>query len=267
MNRLPVPRGLALAILFSLTVHAVLLAALRPWSAGSPSGTVPLQVGLLVQGNGEKAIGNEVRPAGRGTMPAASPARTTPLPAAPHPLKASQPSRTMAAQTADRALPVGKSAETAAAPAQKSASLSAQSQTVAADTGHAGTAANPATVPGEQGSTAGGSDSGAGSGQGQGGGHAITPVRDGSSRFDHPRPAYPARSRDLGEEGRVELKVRVGHDGIPLEVRVWHSSGFQRLDRAAQRAVERWLFAPAPDGDTPVEAWPSVKITFSLADY
>jgi len=269
MTRIPAPRGFALAILVSLTVHAALLAALRPWSAGEPSGAVPLRVGLLLQGDGEKAGGNEARPAGRAVMPAAMPARTTPPAAAVHPLKTpSSSTSTMASQTADRVLLVGKSVEAAATPAQKLTPSPTQSQTAPAEAGHAsatGAAAKPVTAPRENGPT-GGNDGGAVSGQGQGGGHAITPARYGPSYLDHPRPAYPARSRDLGEEGRVELKVWVGRDGIPIEVQIARSSNFPRLDRAAQQAVERWRFVPAHDGNTPIESWMTMAIPFSLTD-
>jgi protein TonB len=42
------------------------------------------------------------------------------------------------------------------------------------------------------------------------------------------------------------------------------SSGSQRLDTAALETVRQWKFVPARRGDTPVEAWVLVPITFSL---
>jgi len=89
-------------------------------------------------------------------------------------------------------------------------------------------------------------------------------------RFDaaylaNPRPAYPPVSRQLGEQGKVILRVRVGADGSPRRVELERSSGYPRLDRAAREAVERWRFVPARRGDTPVEATVLVPVAFSLS--
>ena len=89
-------------------------------------------------------------------------------------------------------------------------------------------------------------------------------------RFDaaylaNPRPAYPPVSRQLGEQGKVILRVLVGADGLPRHVELERSSGYPRLDRAARDAVERWKFVPARRGDTPVEATVLVPIAFSLS--
>ncbi len=88
-------------------------------------------------------------------------------------------------------------------------------------------------------------------------------------RFDanylsNPPPAYPRKSRYLGEEGRVRIKVRVSATGEPLEVRLHASSGFRRLDQAALDAVQRWQFIPARQGQEAVAAWVIVPLTFSL---
>ncbi|MCW3480647.1 energy transducer TonB [Neisseriaceae bacterium JH1-16] len=85
-----------------------------------------------------------------------------------------------------------------------------------------------------------------------------------SGYLDNPPPEYPVRSRELGEQGRVELKVKVGRDGRPLEVQIARSSGFTRLDRAAQQAVTQWRFVPAREGDSPVESWLIVPMPFRL---
>lgn len=88
-------------------------------------------------------------------------------------------------------------------------------------------------------------------------------------RFDanylqNPKPAYPAMSRRLGEEGRVVLKVKVSPQGLPLSVEIKQSSNFTRLDEAARAAVEHWRFVPAKQGNEPVEAWVLVPLLFSL---
>jgi protein TonB len=99
---------------------------------------------------------------------------------------------------------------------------------------------------------------------------APAPVPVTSARFDadylhNPKPVYPMFSRRNGEEGKVQLRVRVGADGAALEVEVRQSSGFPRLDAAAREAVLKWRFVPAKRGDEPIESWVGVPIVFSLA--
>lgn len=82
--------------------------------------------------------------------------------------------------------------------------------------------------------------------------------------LDNPKPAYPHASRRLGEEGKVVLRVFVSAEGEAKRVEVKESSGFQRLDKAAEEAVARWRFVPARRGDEAVTAWVVVPIVFSL---
>lgn len=89
------------------------------------------------------------------------------------------------------------------------------------------------------------------------------------ARFDaaylaNPRPAYPALSRRLGEQGKVLLRVRVAADGNAAEVTLHSSSGFVRLDRAAIDAVSRWRFVPARLGEEAIASWVQVPIAFTL---
>lgn len=83
----------------------------------------------------------------------------------------------------------------------------------------------------------------------------------------NPAPEMPLASRQRGEVGKVVLKVRVDQSGRPQAVSVLHTSGFARLDEAARKTVaERWRFAPARRGDTPVDADVNVPIVFRLDD-
>ena len=98
-----------------------------------------------------------------------------------------------------------------------------------------------------------------------------TPSEASQPRFDagylkNPAPAYPSASRRLGEEGRVVLRVLVESDGRPGEVAIKTSSGFPRLDQAAEDAVRRWKFVPARKGDEAVRAAVLVPIVFNLRD-
>ncbi|MEN3112525.1 energy transducer TonB [Uliginosibacterium paludis] len=81
----------------------------------------------------------------------------------------------------------------------------------------------------------------------------------------NPNPAYPRASRSLGEEGTVRLRIEVSAEGKPLQVLIEKTSGFPRLDRAAQETVaSSWRFTPARKGQQAVAAWVIVPVTFSL---
>lgn len=90
------------------------------------------------------------------------------------------------------------------------------------------------------------------------------PPRFDAAYLDNPVPHYPTRSRRLGEEGKVLLRVFVKADGSPGEVEVYRRSGFPRLDTAAIEAVRQWRFVPARQGTEQVGAWVLVPVAFSL---
>lgn len=92
---------------------------------------------------------------------------------------------------------------------------------------------------------------------------AIVPAHD-AAYLNNPRPAYPAMSRRLGEEGRVMLEVHVLADGTPSKVSLAKSSGFSRLDDAAVEAVKRWKFVPAKRGGEAVAAVVTIPMPFVL---
>lgn len=92
----------------------------------------------------------------------------------------------------------------------------------------------------------------------------VTAARFDAAYLSNPKPVYPPASRRLEEEGKVVLRVRVGADGLPLEVEVKTSSGFARLDEAAKAAVKQWRFVAGRRGDEAIESWVSVPVVFSL---
>ena len=92
----------------------------------------------------------------------------------------------------------------------------------------------------------------------------VIPPRFNAAYLNNPPPAYPLESRRMGEEGRVVLRVFVNEGGLPQEIQVSTSSGFERLDTTAQETVRRWRFAPARRGDSAVGAWVLVPMTFKL---
>lgn len=83
--------------------------------------------------------------------------------------------------------------------------------------------------------------------------------------LDGQPPEYPRRSRRLHEEGRVLLMVTVGTDGRVQDLRIDQSSGFERLDQAALRAVRSWRWKPFLRNGAPTIVAGLVEIPFVLA--
>jgi protein TonB len=82
--------------------------------------------------------------------------------------------------------------------------------------------------------------------------------------LNNPKPAYPAISKRMGEQGKVVLRVLIGTDGLPQKVEINKSSGYDRLDRQAQEAVMRWRFVPGKRNGVPEAMWNLVPINFVL---
>lgn len=95
---------------------------------------------------------------------------------------------------------------------------------------------------------------------------ALVPPGWGAPGLANPPPVYPIAARRRGVEGRVVLRVSVAADGAVEQVAVATSSGYALLDRAAQRAVERWRFVPGRIAGVPVAASVDVPILFRLKD-
>ena len=83
-------------------------------------------------------------------------------------------------------------------------------------------------------------------------GHASNPIE------------YPETSRRMGEEGVTVVRVLVTADGRAGEVELKRSSGFDRLDQAALRAVRKWRFVPATKNGEPTDAWLDQPVKFKL---
>jgi len=80
-------------------------------------------------------------------------------------------------------------------------------------------------------------------------------------------PEYPPASRRAGEAGTVQLRCFVKEDGRCSEVSVVKSSGFDKLDEAAVKEVQRnWKFVPGKEDGKPVPMWHTFAVTFKLTD-
>ena len=82
--------------------------------------------------------------------------------------------------------------------------------------------------------------------------------------LQNPKPAYPAISRRLNEQGRTMVRVLIGADGQPQRAEIGKSSGFSRLDDAALASVMRWRYVPGKRGGVAETMWFNVPIDWVL---
>ncbi|MBU4258775.1 MAG: energy transducer TonB [Proteobacteria bacterium] len=91
------------------------------------------------------------------------------------------------------------------------------------------------------------------------------PVREAIPIYDkNPSPEYPLIARRRGFQGTVALEVMVDRNGRVADLRVFKSSGYKVLDRAAEKSVREWVFKPAIKGNEKVEMWVRVPVCFQL---
>ncbi len=83
----------------------------------------------------------------------------------------------------------------------------------------------------------------------------------------NPHPTYPEVARRSGQQGVVELRVRVNADGSAMSVALTRSSGFPLLDeRAVSTVRDRGSFKPARAAGVAVASEVIIPIRFSLRD-
>jgi protein TonB len=80
----------------------------------------------------------------------------------------------------------------------------------------------------------------------------------------NPSPRYPRIARMRGYQGNVLLDVLVNKNGKVHDLRIFKSSGYPLLDKAATSTVKNWLFEPGMIGDEKVDMWVRVPIRFEL---
>ena len=96
---------------------------------------------------------------------------------------------------------------------------------------------------------------------------AVPKVELPSSDADYlqnPKPAYPAMSKRLGEQGKVVVRVLIAIDGTAQKAEIRQSSGFDRLDQAALATTLRWRYLPGKRGGMAEAMWFNVPINFVL---
>lgn len=80
----------------------------------------------------------------------------------------------------------------------------------------------------------------------------------------NPAPEYPARARNLGQQGVVMLSVEVNSDGEVKALSLKKSSGHVLLDESAMKSVRSWKFLPASSGGVQVESKVEVPVRFKI---
>jgi protein TonB len=81
---------------------------------------------------------------------------------------------------------------------------------------------------------------------------------------DNTPPRYPGTAKRRRLQGTVMLKVLVNRSGRVADIDIDTSSGHSVLDKAAMRAVRRWVFEPGKKGETPTDMWVNVPVSFKI---
>ena len=92
----------------------------------------------------------------------------------------------------------------------------------------------------------------------------IPELVDGVAYLKQPAVVYPKAARQAREQGLVLIRVLVASTGMPEQVEIAQSSGFERLDEAAIVAVKAARFVPYKRNNLAMSAYVKLPIRFSL---
>lgn len=79
-----------------------------------------------------------------------------------------------------------------------------------------------------------------------------------------PNPIYPRASERRREEGRVVVRVLISATGSVVNASVSRSSGHERLDQAALKAVRQARFKPYKENGIAYQALADIPFDFVL---
>lgn len=79
-------------------------------------------------------------------------------------------------------------------------------------------------------------------------------------------PYYPSYSRRNGEKGTVKIRIVVGVEGTVTNAVLVKSSGYERLDEAAQKIGSRYRFTPLYIDGKPHPHATDLLIRFGISD-
>src|SRR5437899_12963151 len=77
-------------------------------------------------------------------------------------------------------------------------------------------------------------------------------------------PGYPELARKARIQGMAVLRIQVGTDGLPHNIRIERPSPDAGVDREAIKAVEQWRFSPGMKDGKPVRVEQSIEVSFRL---
>lgn len=80
-----------------------------------------------------------------------------------------------------------------------------------------------------------------------------------------PDPEYTEKARKQHKEGTVLIRMVVGSDGTPRDVKVYRPLSAD-LDESAMNAVKQWKFSPGTKDGEPVAIQLIVEISFHLSN-
>ena len=82
--------------------------------------------------------------------------------------------------------------------------------------------------------------------------------------LNNPPPPYPGLSKRMRESGRVLVYALIETNGTASEAQIKTSSGYDRLDQAALKAVLGWRFVPGKRAGVPEAMWYEISLNFVL---
>ena len=249
----PVNRSLWTIVSLVTVVHLALLAWAATWIDRFSRPQLPVITGMLIAA--PAAIETPPQPLPMAPIPTPVPPepvqrpqptvqpRVTPTPPKPRlqPVRETPPVPTLTSETSDRSIAVAQPAPPAPVQPPPPVEQTAPAPAKAAPESAPPVAAAPVIKQ-----------------------QSVVPPRSDAAHLNNPPPNYPPVSRRLGEAGQVVLEVHIQPDGSVGEMRVKRSSGFERLDEAAMRAVRHWRYVPARRGDQPIAWWYLQPIVFSI---